>query len=432
MRRRPPPFPSPPVTGVVRPIEQPFDFEADLARGPVAGPSHSNNTPAAPPPMRGAPPSHHLPVMGLGGAIISTNRARLARERAQARHDAQRSSRAPSALRQAGNAVRDAMRRIYTVNLGGDRYSGVLGMEGQDFEDNELRQLLMANTPADNAFMEFSDFIMNGPRGRRKPEEFPYKPSYTHPNPPENNFTFDFAPPAAPSPKPSMPSRLPSFPSTSLENPIIIDVDENVEISMTGSSTQTSEATTPLSPPATLNQVLVCARCLSPLVLNGGAAKGGAEEETRRRVWGLRCGHMIDGKCCGQLSRPNMPLASDVKGKGKASAMPGAFPEDDSLDLSDSSIIHTSSDNPIRSRLRSQNQTTASSSSELATRTTSGRLDPAQTKRKSKGKAKSKIEAQHEWTCPVASCGRVHVSVKIDGVWGPEKSSERGAVPLFV
>ena len=34
---------------------------------------------------------------------------------------------------------------------------------------------------------------------------------------------------------------------------------------------------------------------------------------------------------------------------------------------------------------------------------------------------KSKVEEEFEWKCPVASCGLVHVSAKVGGVWGPEK-----------
>ena len=42
---------------------------------------------------------------------------------------------------------------------------------------------------------------------------------------------------------------------------------------------------------------------------------------------------------------------------------------------------------------------------------------------------KPKVEAEFEWPCPVASCGRIHVSVRIEGVWGPEKEvpTPRGA-----
>ena len=57
---------------------------------------------------------------------------------------------------------------------------------------------------------------------------------------------------------------------------------------------------------------------------------------------------------------------------------------------------------------------------------------------------KQKVEAEYAWSCPMTNCGRVHMSVKVDGVWGPEKEREsvgktmgpgkpeaRGAIPIF-
>ena len=73
---------------------------------------------------------------------------------------------------------------------------------------------------------------------------------------------------------------------------------------------------------------LVCARCLDPLVL---AAPAGAPEEERKkcRVWALRCGHMLDGKCVAALITPPPPVPAEPpaeeytgKGKGKARADP--------------------------------------------------------------------------------------------------------------
>jgi len=103
-----------------------------------------------------------------------------------------------------------------------------------------------------------------------------YRVAYTHPHTPVPGFTHDFEPPS---------------PSVS-----IIDVDEEP-----GPSTKASGSSSPGKNNENGN-TLVCARCLDPLVLGGSNMS--EDERSRRRLWGLRCGHILDGKCVDELMKP--------------------------------------------------------------------------------------------------------------------------------
>lgn len=109
---------------------------------------------------------------------------------------------------------------------------------------------------------------------RRAPHE--YRVAYTHPYPPAPGFTHDFE-----SPSPSV---------------TIIDVDEEPGPSDKPTGSSSSNMTS-----GNMN-ALVCARCLDPLVLGGSSMSEDAR--TRRRLWSLRCGHMLDGKCIAELMKP--------------------------------------------------------------------------------------------------------------------------------
>ncbi|KAJ7913322.1 hypothetical protein B0H13DRAFT_2659705 [Mycena leptocephala] len=177
-----------------------------------------------------------------------------------------------------------------------------------------------------------------------------------------------------------------------------------------------------------VSTLLVCARCLDPLLVRSdGITDGGEEEARRRKVWGLRCGHLIDGKCFEELRKPvevedpdsgaldarERPPSPEPegKGKGKGKAKAPEITEEEQEQPDD--LFDEDTTNNIRSRLRRR----------------------APPKRKAKAKPKPKprkpvVEARYEWTCPVAGCGRVHLSEKIDGVW--VNAAERGAIGVFV
>lgn len=165
------------------------------------------------------------------------------------------------------------------------------------------------------------------------------------------------------------------------------------------------------------SEILVCAKCLDPLLANADGMVDVSEKEKKdRRVWGLRCGHILDGKCVDFLMMPErdkelavevdnvdidpgstsmrkrrrkgaeervepdsvsenevkgLVTTPDVKGKGKARASPANNPEsspsDDKEKLPSSRSEHadnTSSPDTtsMRSRLRPRRNVAASPS----------------------------------------------------------------------
>lgn len=258
-------------------------------------------------------------------------------------------------------------------------------------------------------------------RGLRwKEEEVDYRKSYTHPAGPEPGFTFDFAPSASPESADPSP-----FPSTSQSNPIIIDDDAGANI--VKSSSTTAEVNASPSASLKLSTLLVCANCKDPLLL--GSAN--TDEEARRlKIWGLRCGHLIDGKCLNRLSIPIPVLGEEdttgkSKGKGKAKAVE---PEDDYHDeLTSADLFGTS---PIRSRLRSSSHQGQGGSDNLSMFHQLTSAVPSFLKRKRK--TKEKVEQEFKWACPVEDCGKMHTSVKMNGEWGAEKARGEGAIGVFV
>ncbi|KAK0487574.1 hypothetical protein IW261DRAFT_1415225 [Armillaria novae-zelandiae] len=379
MRREPPPFPT--ATPILaRP--DPFDFEVNI-RGPPAPTAAQSGVNSL-----DAGRARRLPRITFGGATMSTGNAQRAEEQREREQRLQ-------AQAQSGIRRRRDPRRIQVRN-------GVNSLAlDHDAHDDTMRHLNFILFPA-----ELHDEYAMGDvyfRTRRnlmaqsQPPEVDYKPQYTHPGLPEPGFAFDFAPPT---------SESPPF-TTSVSNPIIIDDDEPVAGSSSGSDAVTAATSAPPSG-LDLQATLVCANCKEPLYQSGS---GTVENQKRRRIWSLRCGHLIDGKCVDRLSVPQAPSqdvpAESEKGKEKAKA--GA-------ETVDSSEIT----NSIRSRLRSSHRANG-----LLQRIIPSIL-------KQKGKAKSEVEAEHQWTCPVNGCGRVHTSVKTNGIWGPDKVKGEGIIGVFV
>lgn len=242
------------------------------------------------------------------------------------------------------------------------------------------------------------------------------------------------------------------------------------------------------------SEILVCAKCLDPLLANAdGMVDVSEEEKKERRVWGLRCGHILDGKCVSILMRPEeegglsktninpednskgkergnvlgkeepvglertdgnavdeLATSLDVKGKGKASAVPiRAAPPLDNKQKMPPFPLSTESgknDSSIRSRLRSRRSTVLPSSSTAASSSSPRRSarHPATphrrgglsstrrrgTKRKHTNVVTEVVEERYEWICPVSGCGRMHVSLKVAGLW--KMDLENGAIGIFV
>lgn len=262
-------------------------------------------------------------------------------------------------------------------------------------------------------------FLRGWAVGARK-EEVDYRPDWTHPGPAEAGFVYDFAPSEV----------VPDVGGKGKGKEVVIDVDAEKE---------------------SVGTLLVCAQCMDPLLVRAdGITDGGEEEVRRRKVWGLRCGHLIDGKCYEALRKPEeeagadaarapkVEAPTDAKGKGKGKAK--ARDDEDEYEEDFDELFDLEEDlvpNPIRSRLRpralgvvSQSAAVGPSAFELAVPLSRPRKR-AVVKRKGKAKPKQPVvEARHEWMCPVPGCGRLHASEKIDGLW--VNPAEKGAVAVFV
>jgi len=167
----------------------------------------------------------------------------------------------------------------------------------------------------------------------------------------------------------------------------------------------TAGASSGPSSPA-VDTVLVCAKCLDPLVM------GNVPDD--KRLWGLRCGHILDGKCVRELMRPadaqeeeDARHSTEAGGKGKGKAV--GEPEQ-------------------------QEAAPPEGGGFLMRRLRSGRVVSPTTSR-SKGKQKQKaqepkVERVHEWSCPVSGCGRTHKTNPISGAWKTDESE--GAILMYV
>ena len=434
MRLQPPPFPSPPV---IRAASRPFSFENALDV-PIAGPSnhrqHRRNDAPVP---QAAPPSHHVPSMGLGGAIISSHRLGGTSEPQVA----------------AGPPSRAATRRIHMPSFA-SRLVDLARLSGFSVRRSPSSSVIMGNNPdmddlfGDNEGGEelfgssWHDYYSRSRQQTGIQEKEQYLSSYTHPARPDPGFTFDFVLPTSPAADTFRRPRL--FPPTSINNPIVLDDDDDGNESSTATAIAGPSSSSSTSDTGQVTATLVCANCSDLLLIN--AALDPSEND--RRVWGLRCGHIIDEKCLNQLGQPQAldDSPDHGKGKGKAKAMDSGASYGDTIVSENQTVLEAIQENSIRSRLRtrpgSMNFNAPSASSTLPLLDPTYRLPPL--KRPRVSNKKKKVDAEYQWKCPVANCGRVHVSVKVDGVWGPEKEREsvsktmgmgqpeaRGAIPIF-
>ncbi|KAH7928131.1 hypothetical protein BV22DRAFT_1126882 [Leucogyrophana mollusca] len=417
MRRHPPPFPT--AAGVVLPNDQPFPFEANIRRHHPA-PSFPIPPPAA--------PSHHVPVMGFGGAIIA-----FARDIMGGGENANGNDR--------GNGhPRRRMMNFEPGIFGHWNALNVFGERDDQYLDEDAFPFLDAGADQDNPFAYVARGRLNGHRDLSRGVEPDYKPEYTHPDRPAPGISFDFAPSSSPSSPASPSSSNDKLPSTG---------------NATSSTVQSNDACT----------TFACARCHSPLILGGVDV---AEGRNRRKLWGLRCGHLLDGKCIEELMKPALipecafeESKADEKGKGKlndglstpSSERPSVSikgkgkevwaPEHGNPGLQAFPLnSDTEYNNPIRSRLRPRHppaspvtraeRLPAPPSSrrrgEAPDRTT---LSSSRSRAKGKGKVKGPVvEAEHEWKCPVNGCGQVHLSLLVGGQWTMD--GKKGAVAVFV
>ena len=243
---------------VIRPNVEPFAFERSMALRPT---SH--------PPGNALPPRHH-PLINLGGGFVSLShqheaellQRQQAQDRARQRYfDRLRIARG---IHQRHGFLSQTIGRIFPTWLFGD-----------PTEDEMIDALAFSELAA----AEPGPFDMGDDRAQLQRALHEYRVAYTHPYPPAPGFTHDFESPSPVS---------------------VIDVDEEPGPSTkaTGSNKNSENLNT-----------LVCARCLDPLILGGSNMS--EDERIRRRLWSLRCGHMLDGKCITELMKPQSP--SDPK-----------------------------------------------------------------------------------------------------------------------
>lgn len=369
------PLPQRPPPGLVIPDEAPLPFEADL-RPPL---------PAEQPLPVAAPPSHHVPYMGFGGALLANMRRIIG-----PRNDAQRPE------RHNGWGVSSSfIVRWDPFDFGGgegdDLFDDPDEMDFLDDEDNTFGAGRMRN--------QLERVFKHRDRGNKAEPD--YKPEYTHPDRPLPGFTHDF-------------SLSSSSPSSVTE-----EDDTSPSRSASGSGARLYEVT------------LVCAACHDPLVV--GASDIG-EDRAKRKLWGLRCGHLLDGKCVGKLMEPAPPTPEMT---GSSSRRMATDPKLYSPSPSRDSMADSNASS-MRSRLRPRRGTPGQRPSVphavTATTSSGSRVAPAQnhrSNRKGKGKMKAPaVEAEHEWVCPVSGCGRVHLSLLMDGRWTMDE--KRGAIAVFV
>ncbi|KAF8640257.1 hypothetical protein AX16_010152 [Volvariella volvacea WC 439] len=439
-----------PPDGPIRPIDEPFAFEASLQGRPpprrvgnevetmtvpLPRPAGSSSSAAAGP--SSAPPSHHVPSMGFGGALLTNMRRLPPREREQGSRDDY------NFLSRARNSTQDALARLYNAAMApgtmrvwgletfifGDRDSpdsGVIGIRPLNFEGG------MANAP----------FVPNGIGGWRRKEDVQYQSTYTHPDPADAGYTYDFMPASPTSSSPKWKGKAKVQP----EVIVIEDSDEEGGIDSPGAgpskprdaAASKAESAEPSSPPKVTN-VLVCASCSDSLVLNPGAS-GDPAEENAKRIWGLRCGHLIDGKCLNKLARVvELPLlngdAAAVAGVDGSGAEPGAETgkakgKGRAKGKGKGKMVMVSVDIPVASAPVVRSGTSASASASASASTDGGEGGTSAKKIKRRKGRPPRVEAEWTWECPVESCKRAHTSLKLGGVW--EQDKDKGAIQLFV
>ena len=348
-RHPPHQIPTPPP-GVVLANPQPFAFEERLL-----GRSR-NHTPTNPDVPEPSAPSHHAPVMGFGGAIITANN-----EHQTSHHPHRHSRRSSRAVRIFPSSILETIYGFPEDNQ--DHFFD----DGPDASIPPLPDFLPPLFTAYNRLGRFSESTPS--LSKNAPE---YKRTFTHPPKVVPGFTHDLAS------------------SGGVE-----------DLTVAGASS---------GPPSSkVDTVLVCAKCLDPLVM------GNVPDD--KRLWGLRCGHILDGKCVKELMRPVDAREGDgakpsTESNGEREG--GAVEEQEQQDPAPAESGGTLIGSTLR-RLRS------------------GRVVSATSRSKGKQKQKAqepKVERVHEWSCPVSGCGRTHKTNLASGAWKTDESE--GAILMYV
>lgn len=371
------------------PNDSAFAFEPDIRPPRPEESTQPQNALAA------APSSHHTPAMGFGGALLAGVRHLL-------------NPRGNSGIEQ---AHRRRPWRMSPIIMRWDP-SDVFSLAEDESDMFFERGLDDAFGPGGVRLELEREFER---RKQRRTAEPDYKPEYTHPSVSQPGFTHHFA-----------------TNPTSMSTDSVVVLDDSLGPSSASSSRSSEPA-------------LACAQCHDHLIL--GASDVG-EGRDQRRIWGLRCGHLLDGKCIRKLMQPvstsaneQLPNSSvDTKGECRMDlASQDARPPSHENTTEESGADVS----PIRSRLRSRGGISASPTGrqhpltrgEPSTQPETCTPRRLRRNRRGKGKGKAKamapaITAEHQWGCPVNGCGHVHFSVLLDGRWIMDE--RRGAIAVFV
>ena len=425
MRRHPPQYPS----GIIRPSDRPLPFESNPQLGGPIQAANANNPDGTVrlPPLAPAAPSHHVPSMGLGGALLAFNRPDIHQYR---RHNPQalgpqlgvnvQHPTAPAPGR--ASWIVDSLQHIF----GGNRNMRVhrdlhVRRHSQPGPQDPFVDFPFSNADEheNQAFLAYLTAGEGDPASffrdqskRLRSFEPDYKTEYTHPGTADSGFTYDFAP-SAPLPAPS-------------SNSVIVIDDSPGPSTKAGSSSSSHTDDT--------NEILVCAHCTDALV-TGDSVTG--DERQRKRVWALRCGHVLDGKCVDALMKPT---SEGVKGKGRADLdnLPGSFKSKGKVveERDPKNIFSAGHGNSIRYRLRPRPGGTVNYSG-MPTSDFPRPYRPLPYRRSQGGRGKGKgkvqapvVQAEFHWQCPVAGCGKDHASWLVEGKWVPH--DKEGAITIYV
>lgn len=198
-----------------------------------------------------------------------------------------------------------------------------------------------------------------------------YKREFLFKEPLAPGFTADFAPPEPP------------------PAPKVFDVETGEEIVDKGKR----KAEAP-------QRLLVCAKCVDPLLADQNARE--------RRVWALRCGHVLDGRCLAAVAED----ADVAAAHAPAPSAPAPAPLE-------------SAAGPARTT----KQTARRGKGRTAVR---GRKPVAQPP----PEPETVVLAEREWACPVPRCGKAHWSQLVRKgehgapMWVPKPGC--GAIQVFV
>jgi len=169
-----------------------------------------------------------------------------------------------------------------------------------------------------------------------------------------------------------------------LENPAVIIARVHMPDALDLPDGYTSDFdlndTIEIDQPKHAKRYMACTKCGDPLYINDG------QKSQDDRVWGLRCGHLVDQKCLYEISSPQI--------------------EDDRLN-----IIR-----PPPGGLDILGDE-------------GGKVKKRGYKRKASKKTINE-PVEYEWKCPVKDCGWGHISVLSEAEW--KQDEEEGAVQLYV